>query len=146
MDIIFQLYKRLFVIILGAAILCVIGCIVIVIALLVFGDSDSNPCDCRDDMFSQISVYPDASLVENSENSTTTAGSFVKTTYETTDAFENVVAFFEQQGCITSALSLTDGFECTKGSEHFWYEVEISHETENTSYTITFTWNCGCLD
>lgn len=144
MDIIFQLYKPLFVIILGAAILCVIGCIV-VIALLVFGDSDFNLCDCRDDVFSQIPVYPDASLVENSENSTTTTGSFVKT-YETTDAFDDVAGFFEKQGCTKSLFSMTDGFECTNDGEHFWYMIEIDHEAENTSYTITFTWNCGCLD
>ncbi|GIK65009.1 MAG: hypothetical protein BroJett018_28030 [Chloroflexota bacterium] len=141
MDIIFQLYKPLFVI-LGVAIFCVIGCIVIVVAVFVFADWDA----CRDDVFSQIPVYPDATLLEGSDETPLgQAGSYLRT-YETTADFEDVAAFFEQQGCTKFALSRTEDFDCTNSGEHYWYGVEISKQGENTSYRMTFTWNCGIPD
>lgn len=141
MDIIFQSYKPLFVI-LGVAIFCVIGGIVVGIALFVFVDWDS----CRNAVFSQMPIYPDATLVAGSnEIPVGQGGSFIRT-YETKANVEDVVAFFDQHGCTKSVDSPTDAFDCTKDGEYFWYGVEISTQGENTSYRMTFTWNCGIPD
>lgn len=102
---------------------------------------------CRDEMVSQVPIYPNSTLISTSKpiSETNPYRDDVDQSYLVLEGFDAVVAFYSEKlyGCHIRSSEQSAYCSGTVENSLLWYEITISNSGSNTTYTIDLHWQCG---